>query len=72
MVWAGGKVDGTNSSDYIELIISDQPSPLHNKDTSQDNIRNVSCTLEVSMEVILAIARLTPGIVSYAASRPIQ
>ena len=68
-VWAGGKVDGNSSSDHIKLTISDQPSPLHNKYTSRDNTRNVSWMFEMSIKVILAIARLTPGIVSYAASR---
>ena len=72
MVRAGGKVGGTSSRDHIELTISDRPSPLHNKDTNRDNIRNISRMFEMSMEAILAITRLTPGIVSYAASRPVR
>jgi len=72
MVRVGGKVDGTSSSDHIELTISDQPSPVHNKNTSRDNIRSVSWMFEISMEAVLAIARLTPGIVLYAASRPVR
>ena len=39
MVWAGGEVDGNSSSDHVELTISDQSFPLHNKNTSRDNIR---------------------------------
>jgi len=72
VVRAGGKVDGTSSRDHIELTISDQPSPLHNNNTSRDNIQNDSRMLEISMEAILAIKRLTPRIVSCAASRPVR
>jgi len=71
MVRAGGKVDGASSRDHIELTVSDQPSPLRNKNTSRDNIRNISRMFEMSMEAILAITKLTPGIVSYAASSPV-
>jgi len=72
MVWTGGQVDRTNSSDHIELTISDQPSPLHNKNASRDNILNVSRTFEMPTEVIAAATRPTPGIVSCATSRSVQ
>ena len=62
----------TSSSDHIELTISDQPPPLHNKDTGRDNICNISRMFEMSMEVILALEGFTPGIVSHVASRPVR
>jgi len=61
MVRAGDKVDGTSSSDHVELTISDQPPPLHNKDTSRDNIQNISWMFEMSMEVIWQLRGLLPG-----------
>ena len=41
MVWADGKVGENSSNNHIELTVSDQPSPLHNENTNQDNIQNV-------------------------------